>query len=147
MILIAIVVETVINVFLLLRNAVIRLLPAPEFVVVTVRGSLPERRPAPPGRLRRWLGRAWVTPPPESLEEWRERLRLLADDRRVRGIVLKLGDLHAGLASLEGLRRALPAGRAVGERAIAPPGGRGLPGHYLVSAADTGVAPRRAELA
>src|SRR2546422_9848808 len=106
MILIAIVVETVINVFLLLRNAVIRLLPAPEFVVVTVRGSLPERRPAPPGRLRRWLGRAWVTPPPDSLEEWRERLPLLAESPRVRGSVLKRRAVTAVLAPLEGPRRA-----------------------------------------
>ena len=147
MFLITIVVETIINVFLLIRNAVIRLLPAPEFVVVTVRGPLPERRPAPPGRLRRWLGRAWVTPPPESLEEWRERLRLLADDRRVRGIVLKLGDLHAGLASLEGLRRALQAFRASGKRLIAYLPTCDLPGYYLISAADTVVAPESAELA
>src|SRR3989449_10318124 len=106
MILITIVVETIINGLLLIRNAVIRLRPAPEFVVVTVRGPLPERRPAPPGRLSRWLGRAWETPPPESRGEWRERLHLLADDRRVREIVLKLGELHSGLAALERLRRA-----------------------------------------
>src|SRR5207249_7963252 len=104
MTLIALAVEMIVNVFLVIRNAVIRLLPAPEFVVVTVRGPLPERRPVSPARLRRWLGRMWDTPPPESLEEWRERLRLLAGDPRVRGIVLKLGDLQAGLASLEGLR-------------------------------------------
>src|SRR2546426_12797954 len=75
MFLITLVVETIINGLLLIRNAVIRLLPAPEIVVVTVRGPLPERRPAPPGRLRRWLGRAWATPPPEGLGGWRERLR------------------------------------------------------------------------
>src|SRR5256712_13954147 len=147
MILITIVVETIINRLLLVRNAVIRLRPAPEFVVVTVRGPLPERRPAPPGRLRRWLGRAWGTPPPESLEGWRERLRRLAGGRRVRGIVLKLGDLHAGLASLEGLRRALQAFRASGKRPIAYPATCGLPGYYLGSGAGTGVAPESAELA
>src|SRR2546428_1083322 len=146
MFLITIVVETIINGFLLIRNAVIRLLPAPEFVVVTVRGPLPERRPAPPGRLRRWLGRAWVTPPPESLEVWRERLRLLADDRRVRGIVLKLGDLHAGLASLEGLRRAPLSFPAPGERRVAHLAARGLPGEYLINQAVPGVAPREGEL-
>src|SRR2546426_11383426 len=130
MFLITIVVETIINGLLLIRNAVIRLLPAPEFVVVTVRGPLPERRPAPPGRLRRWLGRAWVTPPPESLEGWRERLRLLADDRRVRGVGLKLGDLHAGLASLGGLRRAPHGVRAAGKRLNAHLGTPALPGCY-----------------
>src|SRR2546428_14011149 len=115
MFLITIVVETIINGLLLIRNAVIRLLPAPEFVVVTVRGPLPERRPAPPGRLRRWLGRAWVTSPPESLEEWRERLRLLPGDRRGRGVVVELGGLHARLASLQGLRRGRPVLRGARE--------------------------------
>src|SRR2546428_13462347 len=114
MTLMALAVEMIVNVFLVIRNAVIRLLPAPEFVVVTVRGPLPERRPVSPARLRRWLGRMWDTPPPESLEEWRERLRLLAGDPRVGGIVLKLGDLQTGLAALEGLRgapRSVPAAR------------------------------------
>src|SRR2546422_9051014 len=98
MILITIVVETIINGLLLIRNAVIRLLPAPEIVVVTVRGPLPERRPAPPGRLRRWLGRAGATPPPGGLEEWRERLGLLAGDRRgARERVVAGGD-HTGTA-------------------------------------------------
>src|SRR2546427_3238595 len=121
MTLIALAVEMIVNVFLVIRNAVIRLLPAPEFVVVTVRGPLPERRPVSPARLRRWLGRMWDTPPPESLEEWRERLRLLAGDSRVRGIVLKLGDLQGGLASLEGLRRGVRAVPGAGEQLVGVP--------------------------
>src|SRR5437870_12846069 len=119
MTLIALAVEMIVNVFLVIRNAVIRLLPAPEFVVVTVRGPLPERRPVSPARLRRWLGRMWDTPPPESLEEWRERLRLLAGDPRVRGAVLKLGDLQAGLASRGRLRRARRTFRASGQPPVA----------------------------
>lgn len=146
MVLIALLIETVINVLLLIRNAVIRLLPAPEFVVVTVRGSLPERRPVLPGRLRRWMGRMWDAPPPESLEEWRERLRLLAGDPRVRGLVLKLGDLHAGLASLEGLRRSFQQFRKSGKRLVAYLATCDLPGYYLASAAETVVAPESAEL-
>src|SRR2546428_8318482 len=108
MFLITIVVETIINGLLLIRNAVIRLLPAPEFVVVTVRGPLPERRPAPPGRLRRWLGRAWVTPPPESLEEWRERLGPPPNARADQGSAWSLGDPTPGPAPLKGLRRGCP---------------------------------------
>ena len=142
MTLIALAVEMIVNVFLVIRNAVIRLLPAPEFVVVTVRGPLPERRPVSPARLRRWLGRMWDTPPPESLEEWRERLRLLAGDPRVRGIVLKLGNLQAGLASLEGLRRALRSFRASGKRLVTYLETCDLRGYYLASAAETVVARR-----
>src|SRR5205809_6530743 len=100
MTLIALAVEMIVNVFLVIRNAVIRLLPAPEFVVVTVRGPLAARRPVSPAGLRRWLGRMWDTRPGESVEVWRERLRLLAGVCRVRGIVVQLGHWHAGLAWL-----------------------------------------------
>src|SRR2546429_8912418 len=143
MTLMALAVEMIVNVFLVIGNAVIRLLPAPEFVVVTVRGPLPERRPVSPARLRRWLGRMWDTPPGESLEEWRERLRLLAGDPRVRGIVLKLGDLQAGLASLEGLRRAAPSVRGSGEGVGGGFGGRGLRGGFFGPAGGGGGAPGR----
>src|SRR5438552_17014561 len=144
--LIALAVEMIVNVFLVIRNAVIRLLPAPEFVVVTVRGPLPELRPVSPARLRRWVGRLWDTPPGESLEEWRARLRLLAGDPHVRGIVLKLGDLQAVRASLEGLRRALQSFRASGKRLVAYLETCDLRGYYLASAAETVVAPESAEL-
>src|SRR2546429_9255950 len=136
--------EVNVNVFLVIGNAVIRLLPAPEFVVVTVRGPLPERRPVSPARLRRWLGRMWDTPPGESLEEWRERLRLLAGDPRVRGIVLKLGDLQAGLASLEGLRRGAQSVRAAGKGPGADLRACALPGCFLGRAAGTAGAPESA---
>src|SRR5437870_11759927 len=101
MTLIALAVEMIVNVFLVIRNVVIRLLPAPELVVVTVRGPLPERRPVSPARLRRWLGRMRDTSPGAGLEDCRERLRLLADDPRVRRVALKLAGLPAALASLE----------------------------------------------
>src|SRR5207247_9288938 len=107
MTLMALAVEMIVNVFLVIRNAVIRLLPAPAFVVVTVKGPLPERRPVSPARLSRWLGRLRAAPPPEGLEARRARLRLPAGAPRVRGIALDLGELRDGLAALVGLPRAV----------------------------------------
>src|SRR5439155_373120 len=60
--------------------------------------------------------------------------------------VLKLGDLQGGLASLEGLRRALRSFRASGKRLVAYLETCDLRGYYLASAAETVVAPESAEL-
>lgn len=142
---ISIILELLVNILLVIRNLVIRILPSPEFIVLTITGSLPERRPMPSRMLRRWLGRAW-TVVPESLEEWRDRLRQIAGDSRVRGIVLKTGPLTAGVASLEGLRDALQQFKGSGKRVIAFIPTCDLPSYYLLSVADTVVAPESTEL-
>lgn len=143
---IAVVVEAVVNALRVIRNGLARLLPAPDFVVLEVRGSLPERRPTPPGMLRRLFPRVIAAPPDESLEEWRERLRLLAAEPRVRGVVIKIGQLSAGPASLEALRRALLAFRRAGKRVVAYLVAADLSAYYLTTAADTIAAPESAEL-
>jgi protease-4 len=142
---ISIILETLVNTLLAIRNLVVRILPSPEFIVLTITGSLPERRLVPSRFLRRRLGLAW-TPVPESLEEWRERLRQIAGDPRVRGIVLKTGLLRAGVASLEGLRDALQQFRASRKRVIAFVPTCDLSSYYLLSVADTVVAPESTEL-
>ncbi len=131
---------------LLLRNALVRLLPAPEVVLLTVSGSLPERRTPPPGRLRRWLARGWAAEPEVSLEEWRERLRALAGDPRVRGVVVRVGPLRAGLPALQVLRAGLQRLRSAGKRVVAFLPVSDLAGYYLASGADEVVVPDSAEL-
>jgi len=128
------------------RNLLAMLLPAPDFVMLTVGGSLPERRPAPRGMLARFLPNPLASTAQESLEEWRERLRLLAGDPRVEGVVLKLGDLRAGAAALESLRLALERFRASGKRLVAYVATADLHGYYLASAAEQVVVPESAEL-
>jgi len=143
----ALVVDLVSNAVRALRNLMAALLPAPEFVVLTVAGTLPERRPPARGLLARLLLPPLALPAPESLEEWRERLRALARERRVRGVVLKIGDLRAGAASLESLRAALERFRAAGKQVVAYLPTCDLRGYYLASVAGQVVAPEAAELA
>ncbi|HEY3248450.1 MAG TPA: S49 family peptidase, partial [bacterium] len=138
---IAVIVEAITNALRALRNGLASLAPAPEYVLLTVSGPLPERRPPPVSRLRRMLPLPVVSAPPESLQEWRERLDLLAADPRVKGIVLKIGELTAGLTTLEDFRASLAAFRARGKRIAAYLPLATLPYYYLASAANLIVAP------
>lgn len=145
-------VELFVNTARLLRNFIAGSLPAPEFVVLTVSGPLPERREAPAGLLRRLLTRRGLPElgpagPQDSLEEWRERLSMLAAEPRVRGVVLKITDLTAGPASVEGLRAALAAFRASGKRIVAYAAALDLKAYWLASTADSIVVPESAEIA
>ncbi|HLA23986.1 MAG TPA: S49 family peptidase [bacterium] len=146
------VIELIANTLRLLRNLIAAALPAPEFVVVTVSGPLPERREPPGGLLSWFLARRGLLElgpagPQESLEEWRERLRVLAGEPRVRGIVLKITDLTAGPASVESLRAALTAFRGSGKRVVAYAASLDLKAYWLASAADSIVVPESAEIA
>ncbi|MBI3328773.1 MAG: signal peptide peptidase SppA [Nitrospinae bacterium] len=141
---IAVLFEALTNALRGLCNLLARFSPAPDFVVMEVSGALPERRLAPRG-LQRWLRRRFATTQ-ESLEEWRERLTWLAADPRVKGIVLRIGDLQAGLATLESLRGALERFRASGKRLVAHLPSATLRSYYLASAAERLMAPESAEL-
>jgi protease-4 len=141
----AVIVEAIANALRVLRNALVSLVPAPEYVLLTVSGTLPERRLPPVSRLRRMLPLPVLTAAPESLEEWRERLDLLAADPRVKGIVLAIGDLTAALTTLEDFRAALAAFRSRGKRIAAYLPVATLPYYYLASAADLIVAPESLE--
>ncbi len=141
----AILVESLANAIRGLRNLLARVLPAPDFVVMTVSGPLPERRAPPPGVWRRFVPLLPTPAPSESLEVWRERLAALAADTRVKGIVLKIGDISAGLTSIEGLRAAFARFRTAGKRIIAYLPIATLQTYYLASIADMVVIPESAE--
>lgn len=141
----AVMVETVVNGGRWLRNVVARFSPGPDFVHLDITGRLPEQRTRLPG-WRGWLERR-LHPPQESLVVWRERLQWLADDARVKGVIITIGDLQAGLSALESLRRSLVSFRTSGKRLIAYLVTANLQTYYLASAADTVVAPESAEFA
>ncbi len=138
-------IEALLNAIRGLRNALARFSSMPEFVALEIAGRLPERRLLRDG-LQGWLRRRFGRSP-ESLEEWRERLKLLAADPRVTGIVITIGDLNAGLLSLESLRGALDTFRASGKRLIAYLPVATLRTYYLASVAEMLVVPESAELA
>jgi len=149
---VGLVIELIGNALRLLRNLVAVSLPAPEYVVLTVTGPLPERREPPAGLLRRLLARLGPPElgpagPQESLEEWRERLGALSAEPRVRGIVLKITDLTAGPASVESLRAALGVFRSSGKRVVAYAATLDLKAYWLAGAADSIVVPESAEIA
>ncbi len=143
---VAVVFESVANAVRAVRNLLSSLRPAPDFVVVRLAGTLPERRVPPPPRWRRLFPLPMTTPPQESLEEWRERLQVLSADPRVKGIVLKLGELQAGVTSLESLRGVLERYRASGKQVIAYLPTATFLSYYLASVADVVVVPESAEL-
>lgn len=147
----AVLVELLANALRLLRNLISAALPVPDYVVLTVSGALPERREPPGGLLRRVLARRGLAEfgpagPQESLEEWREHLRLIAGAPRVRGIVLKVADLTAGPAAVESLRTALGAFRRSGKRVVVYAPAFDLKTYWLASLADSIVAPESAEI-
>jgi protease-4 len=141
----AVVAEAIVNGGHWLRNLLAGFSAGPDFVHLEIAGRLPERRRRPEN-WRGWLQRRF-SQPRESLEVWRERLTLLADDPRVKGVVITVGDLQAGLPALESLRRSLMAFRTSGKRLIAFLVSANLTTYYLASAADTILAPESLELA
>lgn len=143
---IGMVVDLIANLLRFLRNLLVSIGPGPDFAVLTVRGTLPERRAARRPLVSRLLPSPLAPGADESLEEWRERLRDLAQDRRLRGAVLKIADLRAGAATLESLRKAFERFRGSGKRLVAYLATADLSGYYLASVADTIVAPESGEL-
>jgi protease-4 len=131
--------DIVFNTLRLLRNTLVRVVPAPDYTVVTLSGDMPERR-APVPLLKRVL-----RPPPMSLQDLRQILDRIARSR-MRGIVLRLPDLEAGLATRESVRAALRRFRDSGKRVVAYLYSAGLGDLYVASAADTVVIPPSAEL-
>src|SRR5690554_2001125 len=114
---VAVMIEALVNTGRWVHNQLAELGPGPDFVVLEVSGRLPERRLRPRG-FRGWIQRRFHLTQ-VSLEEWRERLDVLASDPRVKGVVLTIGDLQAGLPALESLRRSLESFRASGKRLLA----------------------------
>ena len=118
------IVDALINLWRLLRNARVRLLGRPpEYVWIEAGGSLPEFE-TPLGFVRRRLS---PNLGPTTLEGLRARLDRIAADGRPRGVVLRVRALDAGWAALEELRRELLAFREGGGRVIV----------YLADSVDT----------
>ena len=130
----SLVVNALVNLWRLVRNARARLLARPpDFVWVEVSGALDEFE-TPVGFLRR---RLLPRPTPPTLERLRTRLDLIRGDGRPRGVVLRIKNLEAGWAAIEELRGELLAFRERGKRVVAYLGDPvDTRSYYLACAAD-----------
>jgi protease-4 len=129
----SLVIDALVNLWRLLRNAYARLLRRPpDFVWIEVSGPLPEFE-SRVGFLQRRL-RPGPTGP--SLETIREQLRRISADGRPRGVVLRVRNLGGGWAALEELRRELAAFRERGGRVVAYLVEADSRSYYLACAAD-----------
>jgi protease IV len=112
----------------------------PIAIVVDLEGSYPERTPPPRSWSQRLLRFAWQ-PASESLQALRARFDRIADARNVHGVVLRVRDLQAGMATVQSLRAAVADLRARGVRVIAYLPDADLRAFYLATAADEIVMP------
>ena len=111
----SLVIDALVNLWRLVRNAHVRLLRhPPDYVWIEASGSLPEFE-SRAGFLQRRL-RPGPTGP--SLERIREQLACISADGRSQGVVLRVRNLGAGWAKLEELRRELAAFRERGGRVV-----------------------------
>src|ERR671917_222578 len=129
----SLVIDALVNLWRLIRNAYVRLVRRPpDYVWIEASGPLPEFE-SRVGLLQRRL-RPGPTGP--SLEKIREQLRRISIDGRPRGIVLRVRGLDAGWAALEELRRELAAFRERGGRVVAYLVEADSRSYYLACAAD-----------
>ena len=123
--------------FVLVRNALVSLFgPRPVFVLLELAGPYPEHRGRDP----------WWVRQPQTVEDVRRQLGVIRADRRAAGVVITIGDLPAGLASVQSLRQALADYRARGGRIVAYLPQATTRGYYLASVAETIVMPESGTL-
>src|ERR671933_1375294 len=126
--------NALLNLFRLLRNAYVRAFRRPpDFVWISVTGILPEFEPPKLALLRRRLDPRPTTP---SLEAIRARLDRVLADGRPRGVILRVENLAADWAVLEELRAELHRFRSKGKKVVAYLVDPGTRSYYLASAAD-----------
>jgi len=128
------VVNVLVNLFRLLRNAYARAFRRPaDFVWLSITGPLPEFQPQNRGLLRRRLD---PRPTPPNLEAVRSRLDRLLADGRTKGVILRIENLNAEWASIEELRAEVRRFRENGRKVVAYLVDSDTRSYYLASAAD-----------
>ncbi len=140
----SLIVNALVNLWRLVRNARARLLARPpDFVWVETSGPLDEFE-TPVGFLRR---RFAPGPTPPTLERLRARLDRIAADGRPRGVILRIKNLDAGWAAIEELRAEILAFKERGKRVVAYLGDTvDTRSYYLACAADEIIATPLADL-
>ena len=117
--------------FLLLVNLLRRLGKAPEYVVFTLSGDYPEYPQSKGNFIQRRF-----SPTRTSLLELTAQFRTVADDPRVRGVVLQLRELSMPSAKLETIRDLIGELRAAGKHVVTWSTNLDTARYYLACAAD-----------
>ena len=129
----SLIIDALVNLWRLLRNAYVRLLRRPpDYVWIEVSGPLPEFE----SRMSFLQRRLRPDPTGPSLEKIREQLRRISADGRPRGVLLRVRNLGAGWAALEEVRRELLGYRERGGRVVAYLMEADSRSYYLACAAD-----------
>ena len=118
--------------FIFVRNALVSLFGRrPTYVLLELAGPYPDHRARDP----------WWVRQPQTIEDVRRALAVVRGDRRAAGVVITIGDLPAGLASVQSLRNTFAEYRARGGRLIAYLTQATTRQYYLASVADAIVMP------
>ena len=126
-------INALVNLLCLLRNARRAFRRPPDFVWILVTGAVPEFETSRRGLLRRRLDPRTLAP---SLESIRSHLDRILADGRARGVILRVENLDAGWATLEELRAELHRFRERGKTVAAYLTDPDTRSYYLASAAD-----------
>ncbi|MFQ5595763.1 MAG: signal peptide peptidase SppA [Anaerolineae bacterium] len=113
-------------------------IPPPDFVLLELKGKMSEREPA-----RRFLlPQAPFLQKALTVEALNLRLKVIAGDPDVKGVVLHLGDLKIALAKAQNIRAAIQRLKQRGKRVIAYSPVLDLPRYYIGAAANELVIPK-----
>lgn len=119
------------SVFRSLSNLIRRMGKAPDYVVFTIEGPIPETAPPRPSFPRRVL-----SPKVPTLRNLGVQFRQVARDSRVKGVILRLYGVNAPSAQLQSLRDLIGELRTAGKRVIVWSHNYDLPTYYVASATD-----------
>jgi len=117
--------------------------PPPDYVLIELKGRLPERE-ATAKAWRRWLP---FRRRELSIEMFTRYLDLIGQDPDVRGVVLRLGEIDANLPRLQNVRAAIERFKRRGKRVIAYAPTLDLPRYYIATAADELIFPESGSFA
>ena len=109
-----------------------------DTIVLPIHGAYPE---LPASRTPFPLNLLPLFPSPVSLVDARNMVEMISQDRRVRTVVFRFGELQAGLSTLHSLRRLMLDLRAQGKRTIAWLPTADTSDYYLASACDEILLP------
>jgi len=109
-----------------------------DYVLMILSGSLPERN-GPPRNF--WQRRLPLPPEPLTMQTVNAVFERMADAGNIKGVLLLLRDLGAGLATLQSLRQSIQRLKNAGKDVIVYTPYLDLPNYYVASAAHAIITP------